>query len=193
MFDFEYLKMRYSKALEDRKRAKAEFDEAQVTVAADKTDFFQKLTLGSGAAIAALISFLATHASGLQPRWMLRVSLLSLAATLLSSSFRTFRYPYYVVQVRKRVWFEAVGEQYDCEQALLTNYPTAPLAGIHFIVDDAGWTQFRQSASVRRDTIETVKRHERKYQLQWQWAERVSLLSVCIAMIALVWLALRNF
>jgi hypothetical protein len=74
----------------------------------EKTQFFEKLALGSGATIAALVSFLGARKDALSPRWLLRSSIVSLALVILLSLYRNWRYQFYALRSSRREYFAAL-------------------------------------------------------------------------------------
>ena len=97
------------------KDARADISQTQVDGAKEKTQYFEKLAIGSGASIAAIVSFLGTHTARLQPAWILRCSLISLAVALVAALYRNYRYMSYVFAVKERVWLEASRYQQQCK------------------------------------------------------------------------------
>jgi hypothetical protein len=81
--------------------------DAYLEAATQRTSFFEKIAIGSGATIAALVSFLGTHAAGLHPHWVLRCSLVSLAIAMVSALYRNYMYPHYQVSANARQFYAA--------------------------------------------------------------------------------------
>jgi hypothetical protein len=101
------LKILLESASESLNKSIADINQSQIDVANGRTAYFDRLTIGAGAVIAAIVSFLGGHTSTLHPEWLLRCSLVSLSLAMLAGLYRSFRYPYYIMQVRKVVWIEA--------------------------------------------------------------------------------------
>ena len=70
--------------------------QAQTDIAKEKTQYFEKIALGSGATIAAVVSFIGSHSGRLKPPYLLRSALVTLIATMVGSMYRNWRYPYYI-------------------------------------------------------------------------------------------------
>jgi hypothetical protein len=183
------------KSAESRLRdATADLTQSQLDGAKDKTQFFEKLAIGSGATIAALVSFLGTHSAGLHPHWTLRCSLIALAVVLVTALYRAFRYPYYALAARNRIWIEAIREQQKCNNDYIQADPDViNLQGGGLIDQQRAQAAFEDSDVKLIETIRRKTTHEQRIYEHVQWSERVCLASVTAAMIALVWLALCNF
>jgi hypothetical protein len=97
--------------------AEADYSETQLDLAKGKTQYFEKLAIGSGAAIAAIVSFLGVHAGKLQPVRIMQCSIISLVAAL----YRNFRYPYYVLAVKNLSWIHAKRYQQQCKKGCWNN------------------------------------------------------------------------
>src|SRR5260370_4021395 len=73
--------------------------QAHADIAKEKTQYFEKIALGSGATIAAVVSFIGSHNGSLKPPYLLRSALVTLIATMVGSMYRNWRYPYYIYGV----------------------------------------------------------------------------------------------
>jgi len=177
-----------------RSTAANAFNDEQVASAASRKEYFEKLALGSGAAIAAIVSFVGTHSGRLQPPWLLRCSLVSLVIALIAAMFRNFRYPYYMLAVRKKSWMEATLEEQKRKTEYLLANPTAVDIDTGKRIDGAQWAQeVEESNSKMQGAIDEVDRAANRYLWQWHSAEYVCVIAIVIAMISLVWIAIRNF
>lgn len=97
-------------ASKQREKAAERFNQIQYEVATESTQFFEKLTIGSGATIAALVSFLGAQHATIRPHWILRTALILLATAVVAGLYRTFRYPYYKRDLNHKLWLEAARE-----------------------------------------------------------------------------------
>jgi hypothetical protein len=162
--------------------------------AKERTQFFEKLAIGSGATIAALVSFLGVHATRMQPVWILRCALVSLVFALVTAMYRNFRYPYYALAATERVRIEAMQYQQRCKNDLFQVDRSAVAIQTGRPIDLKQWTDdFNKSDAGLVTLIKEKKKREERLLAEVGWVERVCLVSICVAMIALVWLALRNF
>ncbi len=73
--------------------------EKQAELAKERTQYFEKIALGSGATIAAVVSFIGSQKSTLQPAWLFRSALIALVVTMVAAMYRNYKYPYYVMNV----------------------------------------------------------------------------------------------
>ena len=170
-------------------------NQTQIDIANERTQFFEKLAIGSGATIAALVSFLGAHSGGLRPPWILRTSLVALVVAIFSALYRNLRYPNYVLSVAESGYWEArIEEQKRRGEAIG--------AGRNLVADvltgepmDAKKTARELADATKRALEEMPKKKavEQRYLKEWQTAEKVCLTAVCVAMVSLVWLALANF
>jgi hypothetical protein len=87
------LRTLYENAAERYSDRAKRFNEMQTDAATGRISFFQKITIGTGASIAAIVSFLGTKSHTLQPRWVLRASLVTLAFVLFTALLRNFLPP----------------------------------------------------------------------------------------------------
>ena len=185
--EIEQLRILLDNASRRLDKAVAEVNQSQIDVAIGRTAYFDRLTIGSGAVIAAMISFLGTHLSTLHPEWLLRCSLVSLTLTMLAGLYRSFRYPYYIMQVRKVSWIEAERnhQQIRHKQGLAIGPPADIVAKM---VEGYG------ASDAKLDTVVKgcIKKRERSLK-ECHWAEAACLFAVGVAMVSLVWLALCTF
>jgi hypothetical protein len=70
---------------------------AQLDIAKERTQFFEKIALGAGATIAAIVSFVGSRSGHLQPPWLLRAALVSLVLSMVGALLRNWRYPFYLL------------------------------------------------------------------------------------------------
>lgn len=175
-------------------KAIADINQIQMDVANGRTAYFDRLTIGAGAVIAAIVSFLGGHAATLRPEWTLRCSLVALAVVILSGLYRSFRYPYYIMQAKKVLWVEAELHRQRCKANHITT--TESLVDIHdghLIDKNELSTEYAQSNA----DVEVVLTKETAYRdrllLEWHIAEVFCLVATGVAMLSLVWLALETF
>jgi lysylphosphatidylglycerol synthetase-like protein (DUF2156 family) len=166
----------------------------QLEAARQRVAFFEKIAIGSGATIAALVSFLGTHAAGLHPHWILRCSLVSLVVAIVAALYRNFRYSNYSIATNYRQWLgtakyaqERQNDVFQTQQPITAIQTGKPL-------DLAEWTaQFNETDAKLGELNSKERKREGRLWREWRTAEIVCLVAVSVAMIALVWLALYNF
>jgi hypothetical protein len=176
-----------------RQRANAELADTSIQLGKDRTQYFEKLAIGSGAVIAAVVSFLGTHAIQLHPRYPFRSSLVALVLTAVFAMYRNFRYPSYILAAKHRVLME---KDRGARRIDIKSY----LAGVT-TVDDEGkvidaTTAKADFALCDKDLTEAVEKSKKleNWRIrEWQTAERTCLAAASVAMICLVWLAIQNF
>ena len=174
--------------------AATRLNQAQVDGAKERTQYFEKLAIGSGAAIAAIVSFLGAHTSSLHPKWILRGSLVSLVCALTAALYRNFRYPNYVLATYNRLWIEACRQQqqrkndvFQADRSVVSLQSGTPINLLE-------WTRdFKKSDSGLEALIKERTVLENRLLGEFKAAEFVCLVSICLAMISLVWIALSNF
>jgi hypothetical protein len=183
--------LQHARTLE--KSANADIVQTAVDIAKARTQYFEKLVIGSGATIAALVSFLGTHSTRLQPRWILRCSLISLVVVLVTALYRNLRYPSYVLVVKHRVWMERQRERFRIQiKSYDFGIPTSD--GSNQVVDQkSAEAEFKENDASLSSAIQKKTKSERRCLVEWRTAEYICLAGIIVAMISLVWLALCNF
>lgn len=169
-------------------------NQAQLDGAKERTQYFEKLAIGSGAAIAAIVSFLGTHAEKLQPVWILRCALIALVVAMIAALYRNLRYPYYFLAVRNRLWIEASRHQqqrrndvFQVDRSIVSLQSGTP-------IDLQDWTSGFKTSDARLEVLVQERTEDENRLLnEFKSAEYVCLSFICIAMVSLVWLALCNF
>jgi hypothetical protein len=105
----EWLKQRWQTAEERVQKTAGKFDQAQADAAKDRTQYFEKLTIGCGAAIAAFVSFLGATSDKhpLHPKWMLPSTVALLTFAMFAALYRNFRYQNYLISVFKKAYLKS--------------------------------------------------------------------------------------
>ena len=191
--DIQRLKQCWESASSLARQRNKEAADSGTEIAREKTQYFEKLALGSGATIAALISFLGSHASRLQPRWLLRTALITLVCTMVLSLFRNWLYPFYVLNAKLTVEFEAKREEGRCKKELLQAVPALSLEdGLPIDMDE--WLVQHQSDE---DTlVKWISECHTTERRAWTWtirSESAALILAITSMVLLIVLAWRNF
>ena len=95
----------------ERKRLQALFDSAEkhamvvnqravegsLDIGKEKTQYFEKIALACGGAIALVVSFVGSHAGKLQPGWLLRAALAALLLAMIAAMYRNWKFPFYML------------------------------------------------------------------------------------------------
>jgi hypothetical protein len=181
------LQIRHERAQWKANEADAAAEQAQVDIAKERAQFFEKLAIGSGAAITALVSFLGSHSEKLRPPWILRTSLVALVVTILAALFRSLTYQKYfpsTADIRRSK--SRIEEQQLKRERILQGGGDKP-------TDDKTADRL---AGLIKETQEAIPKKE--CEKRWLFrglktAEIICLLAVAVAMVSLVWLALVNF
>jgi hypothetical protein len=176
------------------KQVEADMAQGQIEGAKGRVDFYDKLALGSGATIAALVSFLGTHSTKLQPTWILRSALVFLVLTMIASLFRNYRYPNYVLQIHKISWIRCSRYQQQCRVNCLKADPTAISIQTGEPVNlPKTMADFERSDAALHVILEDNERLGESLRKQWTYAQFVTVSFATFAMVFLVWLAIANF
>jgi hypothetical protein len=188
------LKILLDNASENLNKAIADLNQNQIDVANGRTAYFDRLTIGAGAVIAAIISFLGSHASTLHPEWSLRCSLVSLTLAILAGLYRSFRYPYYILQARKVIWIEAarhhekVKGEWIAACGDVLNVLTGNPINTGNSQEKWGTADAELGTALKGD----IKKREHLLS-ECHLTEAVCLIAIGVAMVSLVWLALCTF
>jgi hypothetical protein len=178
------LQIRHERAQEQANKADAAAEQAKVDIAKERTQFFEKLAIGSGAAITALVSFLGAHSEKLRPPWILRTSLVSLVVAILAALCRSLTYQKYfpsAADIRRSK--SRIEEQELKRERNLQGGGEQP-------------ADVNRLAGLIKETQEALPKKESKK--RWlsrglTFAEYVCISAVLVAMGCLVWLAVVNF
>lgn len=184
--------------LESASKAKCsaakDLNDEQVNSAAGRKEYFEKLALGSGAAIAAIVSFVGTHSGRLQPPWLLRCSLVSLVVGVIAALYRNFRHPVYILEARRKLWLEASLTEQQCKREYFLVNPNTIDMHTGQRIDGVQWAQDAEASDVKaKELIDKLGIRVERLIREWQGAENVCLIAIGIAMVSLVWLAIINF
>jgi hypothetical protein len=192
--DIARLRLLWQHAEESLNEAAKNLNQSQLDGAKERTQYFEKLAIGSGAAIAAIVSFLGARAGKLQPAWILRCSLIALVVAMISALYRNLRYPNYVLAVRNRLWIEASRYQQQCKNDVFQVDRSVVSWQSGGPIDIQAWTSgFKESDAELEIIVKDRVKQENRLLNEFKAAEYFCLSSICIAMVSLVWLALRNF
>jgi hypothetical protein len=169
-------------------------EQYQIESAKGRVDFFDKLTIGAGATIAAIVSFLGAHSGKLQPSWIFRAALISLVLTMVASLYRNYRYPNYVLQIHKISWIRCSRYQQQCRLNCFRADPTAVSIQTGQPIDVPKTVEEFQKSDAELETIlkDNEKLSERMNK-EWVYSQFLSISFATLAMIFLAWLAFASF
>lgn len=192
--ELQRLRMLVEAADKQLRKSEADIEQSQIDSSQGRVEYFEKITIGAGAAIAALVSFLGSHSASLHPKWILRSSLVLLGLTMLAGLFRNFRYPNYVMQIRKISWIRCSRYQQRCRRDYLSADTTAVSIQTGQLIDTEKTMKELDESDVEVGQIleenETLGERMRK---QWTYAEQLCLALAFLSMASLIWLGLSNF
>jgi len=192
--EIQRLRSLYDEAAQDYSKKANQLNEHSIVAAKDRESFFEKVAIGAGASIAAIVSFLGAKAHPLEPRWVLRASLISLASALFAALLRNYLYPFYLFAARQVQFSKAYRErekrkaQYVKAMPVNINWDTGEqIDPTKFLIE---WGKDdKQSASA----IETLERRETRYFRGWKWSEVACLTAIVVSSLWLVLLVWWNF
>jgi hypothetical protein len=165
-----------------------------VDLAKERTQYFEKLAIGSGATIAAIVTFLGSHAGKLQPVWIMQCSLICLLVAIVAALYRNFRYPNYILAVNDVSWINAKVYQQQRKKELFKFEPNAISLQTGKSIDAAAWiAEAEKAESEMRPIIQQREKCHKRLLREVKVSEIICIVAVSAAMISLAWLALRNF
>jgi hypothetical protein len=187
-----FLQRLYDRALAARHLAKDDLDQTVLSGAKERTQFFEKLAIGSGATIAALVSFLgANDKRVLHPHWILSCALVALVVAIFTAMFRNYMYLHWAERFKDRVFLTKAHEELQARNSLYKE--NATLAGkLEENPFDINPWNTGTSAPVQKFIGKKTKLDNR-LKLAFTIAGNFCLGSIFIAMLSLVWLAICNF
>jgi len=181
-------------ATREASAAERQQHERQLELARDRTQYFEKIALGSGATIAAVVSFIGAHKDRLQPPWLFRAALVALVVAMFAAMYRNFRYPYYLMNV----WQGFKLSKWEARERSKRNYFAAVPA--HSLqdgkpIDGAEWARDFDSRiePALKAKISEFARGEKATYRETQIAEALSLVAAVVGISFLVLLAWKNF
>ena len=171
------------------------FDQAQADAAKDRTQYFEKLTIGCGAAIAAFVSFLGATSDKhpLHPKWMLPSTVALLTFAMFAALYRNLRYQNYLIGVFKKAYLQAWRIEQQRKNDL---YQTACIYDWHAAkqINIDEWNEeFRTSDPDREKAIQKLEKEEKLHLKEIAVAGNTCLVAGFVAMVALVVIAFKNF
>jgi hypothetical protein len=167
----------------------------QVTseISKEKTQYFEKLALASGATIALLVSFVGAHSARLQPPWLLRSALIVLVLAMIAAMYRNWKYPYYLYAVYARQDSQAKQEQERCKRDYVVAFPTISMEAGEPI-DVPGYLEnFAKNEKILSKQISESRKIEDAAFNMVKYVEWLTLFLIVAGMALIVALAWRNF
>jgi hypothetical protein len=189
-----FLQKLYDRALAARHAARADLDRTVLDGTKERTQFFEKLAIGSGATIAALVSFLgANDKRVLHPHWILRSALVALVVAMFTAMLRNYVYLHWAERFTNRVWLKKSHEElkardnlYEQNASLMGKLEENPF-------DLGPWETGIPKGAPAQKFINTRVALDNRLKRAFTVAENVCLICIVVAIISLVSLALCNF
>ncbi len=167
--------------------------EKQAELAQARTQFFEKLALGYGAALAAVVSFLGAKHQEFHPSWLFRMTLLAMAVTMFLAVARNWVYPKYVSSVFAVFNLRAQMERELARAEFFKSVPVLSLQTGKPAGTDSWMKNHNETQVVFRNKIEKFDRDEKRAWKTVRVLEHTCLVSACFAALCLTTLALINF
>lgn len=167
--------------------------EVYAEVAKEKTHYFEKIALGSGATIALLVSFVGSHASRLQPAWLLRSALIVLVLAMVATMYRNLRYPYYLTAAYSNQNYVALRAREQCRLDLLLKFPDQHLKHGKPVDVQETKEEFGKADRGFEEEIAKFQKQETSVFKQVGSVEGIALFLVVVGMALLIALAWINF
>lgn len=166
---------------------------SSVSIATEMTQYFEKVALGSGATIAAMVSFIGVHSGKLAPPYLLRSALVTLVVTMLTAMYRNWRYPRYVLVNYQEQQYSAKLNQERCKRDLFVAIPATslqdgkPINPVEFAKYYEGIEKHLSSCIAKFQRIKT------RLSTEVTWIGNFSLLCAVAGFAQLIALAWINF
>jgi hypothetical protein len=191
----EWLKQQWKTAEERVQEAVGKFDQVQADAAKDRTQYFEKLTIGCGAAIAAFVSFLGATSDKhpLHPKWMLPSTVALLTFAMFAALYRNFRYQNYLTDVFKKAYLQSELQEQRCKNDLYQAAHTYDWQAAKQINIDEWNPEFQTKDADLKKAIHKLEKEEKRRLTEIAIAGNTCLVSIGIAMVALVVMAFLNF
>jgi hypothetical protein len=165
---------------------------ASIEVGKEKVQFFEKIALGVGATIAAIISFVASSAAGIRAPNLLKCLLVMLVIALVAAMYRNWRYPFYSMSVWIRTEAAAKQRAEHCEYEMFADCPEIQIVEDGKPISHEAWNSeyLKRKEAIEKILENAVKRESRIF-LEIQIVENASLLLIVLAivlLVALIWM-----
>jgi hypothetical protein len=159
-------------------------------IATEVTQYFEKLALGSGATIAAIVSFIGSHSTKLIPSYLLRSALV---ITMIAAMYRNWRFPRYVLANYQGQSYAAKLNQERCKRDLFLAVPATSLQDGK-VVDPVDFARYFEGIEpIMTASIARFKKVETRVINEVKWVGNVSLFCAVAGVIQLIVLAWINF
>ena len=166
--------------------------QASVDVGKEKVQYFEKIALGTGATIAAIISFVGSSPASIHTPKVLKTSLVLFVLGLVGAMYRNWRYPFYTMSVWIRTDAEAKLQVEQCEYELFDEHPEIQILEFGKPVPHDTWaTEYEKRKAIAEKNINDAIKRENRIFFEIQIVENASLILIVLAivsLVALIWL-----
>ncbi len=174
--------------------ASKEAHRASIDIATEKTKYFEKIAIGSGATIALMVSFVGSHQGRLHPPWLLRSALVALVLSMICAMLRNWRFPFYT-------WAYYLGQKLKAERVkenrkkdlITSSFPPLSMEDGNPIDVDQYLRNFDATSTKLTGEIIKFDKKEKSTFLQIKRIEFATLILAVIGMTLLIALAWINF
>lgn len=198
MSDFQYKRSqedhnaRILAAQQKAAEANQRTSKASVDVGKEKVQYFEKIALGTGATIAAIISFVGSSPASIHTPKLLKSSLVLFVLGLVGAMYRNWRYPFYTMSVWIRTEVEAKLQVEQCEYELFEEHPEIQILEFGKLIAHTTWKNdyVKRKAATEKNIKDAIKRENRIF-LEIQIIENASLILLVLAiasLVALIWM-----
>jgi len=166
---------------------------ASIDVAKEKTQFVEKIALGIGAVITAIVSFMGSHCGNLRPIWIVRAALVLLVLALFLALFRNWIYSFYTLVFHLRLDYEAKQRLEDAKANFIQCFPAADReTGTK--IDSKDFLEQHKSNKKERDAaIAKLLKREDRIMFAAKYSEIFALCFAATAIAGLVVIAWTSF
>ncbi len=162
--------------------------QSSVDVGKEKTQYFEKVSLGCGATVALIVSFVGAHAGRLEPRWLLRSALVTLVLAMMFGFFRNWIFPWYVFAVWGHQDFKAKLERQLAKKELVLIGFAVSIEDGQLIDPNAWLPDSEKDEGALKAGIAKLKALEDR---SFNWTQRIEYVTLMLASVGWVcWLLL---
>jgi len=162
-----------------------------IEVGKEKTQYFEKIALGTGATIAAIVSFVGSSPASIHSPLLVKLALVLLVIGLAAAMYRNWRYPFYTMSVWLRAEAEAKLQVEHCEYELFDDHPDIQIIEDGLLVPHDLWKhKYEQQRMQSTETITAAIKRENRIFLEIQTVENAALILIILAIVlltALIW------
>jgi hypothetical protein len=167
--------------------------QSSIDIGKEKTQYFEKVSLGCGGTVALIVSFLGAHAGRLQPRWLLRSALVTLVLAMMLGFFRNWLFPWYAFGVWQVQDLDAQVKRERARRDLIAAELTFAAEDGQPIDPQTWIADFQYREVVYDAKIEELKKARDRWFNWTKYTEQLTLVLASLGIVLLVALAWWNF